>query len=52
MSRTLKSIGLNPRYLDSTLRFSFSVENTLEEIAYTVKTLQELVPMLMKYTRH
>ncbi len=50
--RTLKSIGLNPRYLDSTLRFSFSVENTLEEIAYTVKTLQELVPMLMKYTRH
>ena len=52
VSRTLKSIGLNPRYLDSTLRFSFSVENTLEEIAYTVKTLQELVPMLMKYTRH
>lgn len=52
VSRTLKSIGVRKEYLDSTLRFSFSLENTREEIEYTLKALHELVPMLMKYTRH
>ncbi len=52
VSRTLKSIGLRQPYLDSTLRFSFCVENTPEEVACTIEALKELVPMLMKYTRH
>lgn len=52
VSETLKSIGVKPGYLDSTVRFSFSVFNTLEEVAYCVDVLKEVVPMLARYTRH
>lgn len=52
VSETLKNIGVKREYLESTVRFSFSVENTLEEVDYCLKTLKELVPMLARYTRN
>ena len=52
VSHTLKSIGLKPELLDATIRFSFCVETTEEEIDYAVKEMEALVPMLQKYTRH
>lgn len=51
-SATLKAIGVERELLDSTIRFSFSVFTTREEIEYTVQALHEMVPMLRKYTRH
>ena len=52
VSHTLKSIGLKPEFLDATIRFSFCVETTEEEIDYTLEVLGELLPVLKKYTRH
>jgi len=51
ISATLKAIGVERDLLDSTIRFSFSVFTTEEEIDYTLKALGEMVPMLRKYTR-
>ena len=50
-SETLKAIGLQREYWDSTIRFSFSVFTTKEEIDYTLQVLKEMIPMLRKYTR-
>lgn len=52
ISKTLKAIGLDQKLLDSTVRFSFSIHTTEEEVDYAVSALQELVTMLSKYTRH
>lgn len=52
VSKTLKGIGLKEALLDSTIRFSFSVHTTMEEIDYAVSVMQETIPMLQKYTRH
>ena len=52
VSRTLKGIGLKQSLLDSTVRFSFSVHTTEEEIDYAADVLKTLVPALQKYTRH
>ncbi len=52
VSATLQAIGVKRQYLDSTVRISFSKDNTLEEVEYCVKKLKELVPMLRKYIRH
>ncbi|MDE7208062.1 MAG: aminotransferase class V-fold PLP-dependent enzyme, partial [Lachnospiraceae bacterium] len=52
MSATLKAIGVEKQYLDSTIRFSFSLFTTEAEIDYTVNCLGELLPMLRRYTRH
>lgn len=49
-SATLKAIGVNPKYLDSTVRFSFSYETTKEEMDACLKVLAEAVPKLRKYT--
>lgn len=51
VSATLTSIGLDKNLLDSTIRFSFSVYTTEEEIDYTIEVLNELLPVLKKYTR-
>lgn len=51
-SATLKAIGVEKQYLDSTIRFSMSVLNTEEDMDYTLRALKELVPMLRRYTRH
>ncbi len=50
-SATLKAIGVEKDLLDSTIRFSFSVFTTKEEIQYTIQALSETIPMLRKYTR-
>lgn len=51
VSATLKAIGLPKELLDSTVRFSFCVDTTIEEIDYAVKVMQDVVPKLQKYTR-
>lgn len=51
ISQTLKSIGLAEKLLDSTIRFSFSVHTTKEEVDYAIETARQLIPMLQKYTR-
>ena len=51
VSRTLQSIGLQRELLESTVRFSFSVHTTKEEIDYALEAMAELVPMLAKYRR-
>lgn len=51
VSGTLKGIGLAPAALDATLRFSFGMFNTMEEIDYCIRMLQELLPVLRKYKR-
>ena len=52
VSATLKAIGLDKKYLDATLRFSFSTLTTREEIEYTLESLKELLPVLRRFTRH
>lgn len=51
-SATLKAIGVEKDLLDSTIRFSFSVFTTKEEIDYTVRVMSDIIPMLRRYTRH
>ena len=51
ISGTLKAIGVRQELLDSTLRFSFGVFNTLEEVDYCIDTLKELLPVLRRYSR-
>ncbi len=51
ISSVLKSIGVEQRYLESTLRFSMSEFTTKEEIDYTLETLYNCVPMLRRYMR-
>lgn len=50
-SATLEAMGVERRLMDSTIRFSFSVFTTEEEIKYTLNCLYEIVPMLRRYTR-
>ncbi len=52
VSGVLQGMGVEQKYLESTLRFSLSEFTTEEEIDETVMALQELVPMLRRYTRH
>lgn len=51
ISATLKAIGLKKELMDSTIRFSFSVFTTTEEINYTIQTMYDMIPMLRKYKR-
>ena len=51
VSATLKSIGLKPEMLEATVRVSFSVDTTKEELDYTIEVLKEVIPVLTKYTR-
>jgi len=51
VSGTLKGIGVKPELLDSTLRFSFGVYNTKEEVDYCIDVLKELLPVLRRYQR-
>lgn len=50
-SATLRAIGLEKELLGSTLRFSLSVFTTEEEIDYALAALNEIVPLLRRYTR-
>ncbi|MCH5257228.1 MAG: cysteine desulfurase [Lachnospiraceae bacterium] len=51
-SATLKAIGVEKDLLSSTIRFSFSVFTTEEEIDYTLQALYDIIPALRRYTRH
>lgn len=50
-SATLQAMGIEKELLSSTIRFSFSVFTTMEEINYTLQTLYDIIPMLRRYTR-
>lgn len=50
-SETLKAIGVEKELLESTIRFSFSVFTTVEEIDYTLRVMYDMIPMLRRYTR-
>ena len=51
VSGTLQAIGLPPEKLESTLRFSFTPENTMEQVDYAVQCCKELLPILRRYRR-
>ncbi len=51
ISSTLTAIGLKKSLLDSTIRFSFCVNTTEEEIDYALSVMREVIPMLQRYTR-
>ena len=51
VSGTLRGIGLDKEHYESTLRFSFSIYNTVEEADACVECLKELLPVLRKFTR-
>lgn len=52
LSGTLRAIGVKKELLDSTIRFSFSVNTTKDEIDYAIEQLGEILPILRRYTRH
>ena len=49
ISGTLKGIGVAQKLLDSTIRISFGIFNTKEEVDYTIDVLKELSPILRRY---
>jgi len=51
LSSTLVAIGVDKALLDSTIRFSFCLDTTAEEIDYCILILNELLPMLRKFKR-
>lgn len=51
VSGVLKAIGLNNEMAGSVLRFSFCENNTIAEAEYTVKVLNELLPVLSRFIR-
>jgi len=52
LSGTLKAIKIPNELLDSTIRFSMSVETERKDIEETIRVLNELIPQLRKYSRH
>ena len=51
VSGTLKGIGLKKEEYESTLRFTFSCYNTIEEVDFAIEELSKLLPMLRKFIR-
>lgn len=50
-SATLRAIGVEKSLLESTVRFSFSVYTTREELDYTLQEMYDKIPMLRRYAR-
>ena len=50
-SATLSAMGMSNGQIENTVRFSFSEENTFEEIDYCLEVLREVLPMLKRYAR-
>lgn len=48
----LQGIGLNNEEALSTIRFSFCINNTIEELDTCVEELKKIVPVLRKFVRH
>lgn len=51
VSRTLKSIRLPKDLLESTIRVSFCVDTTEEEVDYAVEKFKEIIPFRRKFNR-
>lgn len=51
ISPVLKAIKATKEQLSSTIRFSMGVDNTIEDVQFLIETLNELVPMLRRFTR-
>lgn len=51
ISEVLKAINIDEDLLKSTIRFSFSADNTKKEIDKVVEALNELLPILKRYIR-
>lgn len=51
LSGTLQAIGVDKKLLDSTVRFSFSVTTTMEEIDYAIAMLKDIIPNLRRFIR-
>lgn len=49
---TLSAMGMKAAQRESTLRFSFSEENTFEEVDYALEVIGQVLPMLRRYSRH
>ncbi|MCI7189440.1 MAG: cysteine desulfurase [Lachnospiraceae bacterium] len=50
-SATLQAMGIDKELLGSTIRFSFSVFTTMDEISYTLQCLYDIIPVLRRFTR-
>lgn len=50
LSGTLQAIGVEDALLDSSLRFSFSVFTTEEQVDYAADVLEEELPVLRRFT--
>lgn len=50
-SAVLTAMGLDKKRLESTLRFSFGEDNTMEEVEYAINTIKEMLPILRHYVR-
>lgn len=51
LNYVLKSMGIKDNLVDSSIRFSFSEFNTMEDITYVVEVLKKEVPLLRKIMR-
>ena len=51
LSGTLKAIGVSDELLDSTIRFSFSVETTKEQVEYALEVLKKQLPILKRFIK-
>ena len=50
-SATLSAMGMSGDQIESTVRLSFSESNTIEEADCFLRAMEELVPMLRRYSR-
>ncbi len=50
-SHVLEAMGIQKKYIDSSVRFSFSRMTTREEVQYAADTLKEVLPRLEKIAR-
>lgn len=51
LSGTLKAIGVEDRLQDSTLRFSFSVLSTEEEVDHALEAVAKVLPQLRRFVK-
>ena len=51
VSATLTGMGLNPDVIESSIRFSFCIFTTKEEIDYAIGAIKELLPRLRMFRR-
>ncbi|MGL5765764.1 MAG: cysteine desulfurase family protein [Sarcina sp.] len=50
-SHVLNAIGLKPNQIEGAIRFSFSAENTTQEVDYVIETLKKSLVFLRRFKR-